>query len=91
MMLRFFPETLVSYDQQIKSLSAPWLGPSFWYPATGRQGGLCALFHPKFEGKVFHGVKIQVARFLVSYLIFLVVKLTLSVFTLRPIRAQILL
>ena len=47
----FFQETLISNDSQIKSLSARWSGPSFWSPAIGKQGGVCALFHHCFEGK----------------------------------------
>ena len=47
----FFQETLISDGTQIKSLSARWSGPSFWSPAIGKQGGVCALFHHRFEGK----------------------------------------
>ena len=32
-------------------MSDRWSGPSFWSPALGKQGGVCALFHPSFEGK----------------------------------------
>ena len=49
--IAFFQETLVSDPRQIKSLSDRWSGPSFWSPALGKQGGVCALFHPSFEGK----------------------------------------
>ena len=47
----FFQENLISEDGQIKSLSARWSGSSFWSPANGKQGGVCALFHHRFEGK----------------------------------------
>ena len=47
----FFQETLISDDYQIKSLSARWSGPSFWSPAISKQGGVCALFHDRFDGK----------------------------------------
>lgn len=47
----FFQENLISDDGQIKSLSARWSRPSFWSPAIGKQGGVCALFHHRFEGK----------------------------------------
>ena len=42
---------MISDDSQFKSLSARWSGPSFWSPAIGKQGGVCALFHHRFEGK----------------------------------------
>ena len=42
---------MISDDSQIKSLFARWSGPSFWSPAIGKQGGVCALFHHRLEGK----------------------------------------
>ena len=42
---------MISDNSQIKSLSARWSGPSFWSPAIGKQGGVCVLFHHRFEGK----------------------------------------
>ena len=66
--IAFFQESLISTDQQIKSLSARWSGPSFWSPAIGRQGGICALFHPSFEGKCLSWRKDSSGRVL-SFLI----------------------
>ena len=66
--LLFFQKTLVSDHRQIKSLSDRWSGPSFWSPALGKQGGVCALFHPSFEGKFLSWRKDSSGRVL-SFLI----------------------
>ena len=47
----FFQETLISDESHIKSLASRWPGPSYWSPAIGKQGGVCALIHENFEGK----------------------------------------
>ena len=50
--LCFVQETLVSSDENIKSLSRQWLGRSFWSPATGKQGGVVILISPKCSDEV---------------------------------------
>lgn len=41
--LVFVQETLMSDERHIKSLASRWSGLSFWSPALGKQGGVCAL------------------------------------------------
>ena len=50
--LCFVQETLVSSDENMKSLSHQWLGRSFWSPATGKQGGVVILISPKCSDEV---------------------------------------
>ena len=50
--LCFVQETLVSSDENIKSLSRQWLGRSFWSPVTGKQGGVVILISPKCSDEV---------------------------------------
>ena len=67
----FFQENLISDDGQIKSLSARWSGSSFWSPANGKQGSVCALFHHRFEGKCLSWYKDSSGRvisLLIDYL-----------------------
>ena len=49
--LVFVQETLISDERNIKSLAGRWSGLSFWSPAIGKQGGVCALVRENFEGK----------------------------------------
>ena len=34
---------MISKESKIASLSASWLGPSFWTPAVGRRGSVAIL------------------------------------------------
>ena len=49
--LVFVQETLVSDECHIKSFAGRWSGLSFWSPAIGKQGGVCAFVRENFEGK----------------------------------------
>ena len=48
----FVQESLVFYLNEIARLSAGWLGPSFWSPSIGRQGGVSVLISENFIGKI---------------------------------------
>ena len=50
----FVPETLISDLSEIACLSAGWSGPSFCFPAIGRQGGVSVLISENFNGKVLN-------------------------------------
>lgn len=48
----FIQETLVSSDENIRTLSRRWLGQSFWSPTIGKQGGVAVLISPKCADEV---------------------------------------
>ena len=50
--LCFVQETFVARPDAIKRLSSRWLGPSFWSPAIGKQGGTVILVSEFFSGKI---------------------------------------
>lgn len=64
--IAFFQDTLISYDQQIKSCLLLGRDLDFATPPQADKGGFVLFFIPNLRGNVFHGIKIQVARFLVS-------------------------
>ena len=50
--LVFIKETLISDPQRINLLCSRWSGPSFWSPASGKQGGVAILVTSNFLVKV---------------------------------------
>ena len=50
--MTFIQKTLITDPQQIKSLCSRWLGPSFWAPAVGKQGGAAILVKSNFSARI---------------------------------------
>ena len=70
-------ETLVSSELSIRDLSSRWLGPSFWSPALGRQGGVAILIKDNFNGHVLNWRKDSSGRIISLLLVLSEIRINL--------------
>ena len=57
-------ESLLSNESAITDISPRWVGPSFWSPSLGRQGGVAILIKENFDASVISWVKDSCGRIL---------------------------
>lgn len=70
-------ETPVSSNDIISALSSRWSGPSYWSPATGRQGGVAVLVNENFQGKILSWRKDTNGRIIIVLVSFNYLKVNL--------------